>query len=211
MTKLDLTKQFKSYYTATPYPQLVAIAPVSFLSVTGTGDPSGPVFAARVQALYTVAYAVKFHYKAQNLDFTVPKLEALWEFDLERYPDCSLSEAPTLIPRPEWIFHLLIRLPELVTSDAIAACREAAYRKKGNPAILETGIRTLDEGLSVQLLHTGPFANEPASLQLLQEFMASEGLIHNGLHHEIYLTDFNKTPPEKLRTILREPVRKKNG
>lgn len=206
MLKTDFTKKYRPYYTAKTEPELVQLDPVVYLSLTGKGDPSGKEYADKIQMLYTTAYAIKFSFKAREEDFIVPKLEALWWFDKERYKDISIKEAPTLVPRSEWYYRLLIRMPESIgDKDVIHATRVAAEKQPG--IILEKPeLFTLREGKCVQLLHIGPFDREPESLEKIQVFTKEHKLKRNGLHHEIYLSDFRKTSPEKLRTILREPV-----
>ncbi|MFZ6012618.1 MAG: GyrI-like domain-containing protein [Bacteroidota bacterium] len=207
MKKIDLTKQHAEYYTAKPQPALIDLPPVSYLSVTGQGDPSSEAFNEKIRALYPVAYAIKFLYKAQGQDFTVPKLEGLWWFDMKKYGGLAMHEAPKKIPRNEWNWRLLIRMPEFVTEKIATQAIENTLHKKNDLHIRKVEWHTLNEGRVVQMLHVGPFDKEPESLIILQEFMRENGLAHAGLHHEIYLSDFRKIAPEKLKTILREPVR----
>lgn len=194
MEKLDLAKTYKGYYSAKTKPEIVEIEKAQFLSVTGQGDPSGPDFAKSVQALYSAAYAVKFAYKAIKKDFVVPKLEGLWWFDDGKYADVTIDEAPVKIPRSEWNFTLMIRMPDYVTKEKI-------------PAGSEVTLVEHTEGTCVQMLHVGPFSEEPKTLLTMMKFMTDAKMKKNGLHHEIYLSDFRKTSPDKLKTILREPVK----
>lgn len=207
MDKLDLTKQYKSYYTAKTKPAVVEIGPASFLSITGEGDPSGQAFAERVQALYATAYTLKFVYKAQGKDFVVAKLEGLWWYDQARYAGVTMDDAPKAIPRSDWAYRLLIRLPEYVSAEDVAWAVEEVVAKKEISLAREVGLHTLHEGKCVQMLHVGPFDKEPETLAQIGAFCREHGFQQNGLHHEIYLSDFRKTAPEKLKTILREPVR----
>jgi hypothetical protein len=206
MPKTDFTKKYKAYYTAKAEPELVQLTPVVYLSLTGKGDPSAKEYADKIQLLYTTAYAIKFSFKAREEDFVVPKLEALWWFDEDRYKDISIKEAPTLVPRSEWYYRLLIRMPENIgDKDILQVARTVADNQRGN-ITEKPELFTLREGKCVQILHTGPFDREPESLEKIQVFIKELNLKRNGLHHEIYLSDFRKTSPEKLRTILREPV-----
>lgn len=207
MEKLDLTKHFKSYYTAKAKPELLHIEKARYLSITGKGDPSGEDFAQKIQAIYPVAYALKFAFKAQEKDFTVAKLEGLWWYDEARYFGISIAESPKAIPRNEWEYRLLIRIPDYVEQKDVKAAVEACYVSKGRAAIKEVSYFEMEEGKVVQMLHTGPFDNEPETLAKLNDFITAHAFGRNGLHHEIYLSDFRKTPPEKLKTILREPVK----
>lgn len=207
MKKVDLTKTLKSYYSAISTPQLVDIEAANFASICGQGDPDGPNFAQAVQQLYTVMYALKFRYKSLLKDFIVPKLEGLWYFDMEKYADIAMQDAPKLIPRSEWQYRLLIRLPDFVERSEWEAAIVKANQKLSSPSGVDVHWFEMQEGKSVQLLHTGPFSTEPESLKKKAVFMTQNGLTHNGDHHEIYLSDFRKTAPEKLRTILRTPVK----
>ncbi len=208
MEKLDLTKLYPDYYKAKPQPELVDLAEANFLSITGKGDPSSEAFAEKIQALYGVAYAIKFYYKNLGKDYTVAKLEGLWWFDKQKYGvNFTISEAPTLIPRSDWNYELLLRLPDYVSSDRVKSIRMEVFAKKKNILVPEVEFVTMKEGKVVQVLHEGPFANEPVTLEKIQTFMLENNLQQAGLHHEIYLSDFRKTAPEKLKTILREPVK----
>lgn len=206
MAKIDFTKKHKAYYSAKTKPELVQLDPVVYLSITGKGDPSSKDFADNIQLLYTMAYTVKFSFKAREEDFVVPKLEALWWVDEDRYKNVTISDAPTLVPRSEWYYRLLIRMPENIGDKDIAQARRSAADKQSITALEQVELFKLSEGKCVQILHAGPFDREPESLEKIQAFTKEHRLKRNGLHHEIYLSDFRKTSPEKLRTILREPV-----
>jgi hypothetical protein len=207
MEKLDLAKHFKSYYTAKSKPEILHIGKARYLSITGKGDPSGEDFALKIQAIYPVAYALKFAFKAEGRDFTVAKLEGLWWYDEQRYAGISIADSPTAIPRSEWEYRLLIRIPDYVEAKDVQAAVEACFASKGQAAIKDVSFFEMEEGKVVQMLHTGPFDNEPETLAKLNDFISANAFGRNGLHHEIYLSDFRKTPPEKLKTILREPVK----
>lgn len=207
MDKLDLAKQYKSYYTAKAKPEYIHLdQPVSYLSIQGQGDPSGPGFAAHIQAMYATAYALKFKAKAEGRDFVVAKLEGLWWYDEAQFAGLSIKEASVKVPRSAWYYRLLIRLPEYVEAAALEALKPGLAVAKSIPLIREVEYFTMKEGKCVQMLHVGPFDKEPETLEIMKSFMDAEGCGRNGLHHEIYLSDFRKTAPEKLKTILREPV-----
>ncbi len=207
MEKLDLTKTFKEYYSAKPHAELVDFGEIHYLSIDGKGDPSGDGFALSLQALYSVAYALKFYYKAKSLDFVVAKLEGLWWYDEVVYKGLTVDSAPTSVPRSEWFYRLLIRIPEYVDGDVLTLIIDKVFTEKKILLAKQVAIIKFNEGKVVQMLHVGSFDREQESLLLLQEFMRQHGLSRNGLHHEVYLSDFRKTPSERLRTILREPVK----
>lgn len=145
--------------------------------------------------------------KAVNNDFVVPKLEALWSFDDKKYKDISMDEAPVKIPRSEWNYRIMIRMPDFVTREQTKAAIDTVANKKLIELAKAIEFYEMTEGKVVQILHVGPFENEPQTLKKIQEFTTKNNLQKNGLHHEIYLSDFRKTSPEKLKTILREPVK----
>jgi hypothetical protein len=207
MSKLDLTKHYKNYYTARTKPELTVIEKAQYLSLTGKGDPSAQLYSDKIQALYGVAYTIKFDHKARSQDFTVAKLEAQWWFDEQLYKNVSMQEAPQKVPRSEWQYRLLIRLPEFVSQEDITHAKDSFYKKKKMELVHEVGFYEMTEGKVIQMLHIGAFDQEPETLLQIQAFSDAHSLRKNGLHHEIYLSDFRKTAPEKLKTILREPVK----
>lgn len=207
MEKLDLFKTDKRYYSAKTMPELIELPATSYLSVEGVGDPSGDAYLANVQALYGTAYAIKFACKAEQKDFVVARLEGLWNFDMEKYGHLSAAEAPLMVPRSEWMYRLLIRMPEYVTEATMQVAKQKMMMKKKMLSMPDVSLYKLPAQKVVQMLHNGPFKNEPETLVQMQEFIEQHALARDGWHHEIYLTDFNRTAPEKLRTILREPVK----
>jgi hypothetical protein len=206
MNKIDLKKQYKSYYTAKTKPEIVDLEEVKYISVIGKGDPSEEDFAKKIQALYSVAYALKFMCKTQNKDYVVPKLEAQWHFDDSKYHAISMEKAPKIIPRSEWNYRLLIRQPEFVLQEFLDLAIENVLFKKKLELAKNVKWFTIPAGSFLQILHLGPFDSETVSLNKMLDFMQDKNLRKNGHHHEIYLSDFRKTAPEKLKTILREPV-----
>lgn len=209
MEKTDLTKTYKSYYTAKAKPELTRIEKAQFITITGKGDPSSAFFAEKVQALYSAAYGVKFRYKENGRDFTVAKLEGQWWFDEKKFRVISPAEAPLKVPRSEWEYRLLIRLPDYVEEKEVKTAISGMAARKEIQYLNEVKFHVMEEGAAVQMLHVGPFDTEPITLQQMQEFMNAQGLVKNGTHHEIYLSDFRKTSPENLKTILREPCKYK--
>lgn len=207
MSKTDLFKSDKTYYSAKATPSLIEVPELPYLTLDGKGDPSQSEFSKNIEALYTTAYKLKFQYKAAGKDFAVSKLEALWWYDEKKYRGVTVTDAPVKIPRSAWEYTLMIRLPDFVTSSEVELAKKIAFEKKGLAPIQRIIFRYIHEGKAVQVLHTGPFDTEPVSLGKLMEYMTANNLDRNGYHHEIYVSDFRKTKPEKLKTILREPVR----
>lgn len=207
MEKSDLTKLYKSYYSATETPKIVTFEKIQYLSILGIGDPSLKGFSDAIEALYATAYAIKFIYKALKNDFVVPKLEGLWWYDEELHKGLTIDEAPQKVKRSEWEYRLMIRMPDFVTAEVIEQMVANTAAKKLLPKVNDIHLFFLGEGKCVQALHVGPFDKEPETLNRINDFIQSNNFSRNGLHHEIYLSDFRKTSPDKLKTILREPVK----
>jgi hypothetical protein len=205
--KTDLTKLYKSYYTAKSQPELIRVEDAAYISICGKGDPSGEEFAQKTQALFSVAYKMKFAAKERGNDFTVAKLEGLWSFDEKKYAAVSMSEAPVKVPRSEWDYRMLIRMPEFISRKHLEHAAGGVLKKKGALPVKEVQWYEMPAHDCVQILHVGPFDTEVRSLLLIKDFTDINGLRKAGLHHEIYLSDYRRTAPAKLRTILREPVK----
>lgn len=136
--------------------------------------------------------------KTQRRDFAVPKLEGLWWVE---------SSMPALeVPRKDWFWKLLIRLPEFATSEMLIDAKEEVYKRKGLLLIKETKFEKIDEGKCIQIMHIGPYSTEPETIKKIKDFMKDKGFTENGLHHEIYISGPRKTPPKKMKTILRQPI-----
>jgi hypothetical protein len=207
METLDLTKAYKAYFTAKAKPELINIESAQFLSITGIGDPSQKAFSERVQALYSTAYTLKFTFKALQKDFKVSKLEGQWWFDEDKYQAPSMTETALSVPRDLWEYRLLIRMPDFITEDNVRNATHSVVSKKEILLAKEVELFKMSEGICVQMLHVGPFSKEVETLKQMEIFMNENNLGKNGLHHEIYLSDFRKTSEDKLKTILREPVK----
>jgi hypothetical protein len=199
-TKLDLVKEYKTYYTAKTNPELVEFNEIPFLAIVGKGEPGGEEFTSKIEALYSLAYGAKNIYKKQGKDFAVPKLEGLWWVN---------SDKPALeVPREEWKWKLLIRLPDFVTLEVFEKTKEEVFKKKRLELIKEIKLEEIKEGRSVQVMHLGPYSIESETIEKMRDFMKKNDLVENGLHHEIYLSDPRKMAPNKMKTILRRPVKK---
>lgn len=207
MTKLDLTKTDKAYFTAKRKPEIVTIKTAQFISIVGKGDPSGADFAAHIEAMYSTAYTIKFAFKAKDKDFVVSKLEGLWWYDEVRYKNKSMDQASVDVPRSEWEYRLLIRMPGFVTKKDMDTAVKSVVTEKNITLAGKLEFFEMNEGKCVQMLHVGPFSTEPESLKEIFIFCKDNDLKRNGLHHEIYLSDFRRTDESKLKTILREPVK----
>lgn len=198
--KLDLYKKHQSEYIAPRKPTLVDTLPASYLLAEGMGEPGGESFQSKVGALYGMAYTMKFQSKFAGRDYTVGKLEGLW------WTRDGNAPSPGM-PKDNWCWKLMIRTPDFMGEKerllAIATLQERG--KQGEFSSVR--IESLAEGQCVQMLHVGPYDAEHETLAAMAQFAQSQGLTTHGLHHEIYLSDPRRVPPEKLRTILRLPVR----
>ncbi|UDF04499.1 GyrI-like domain-containing protein [Asticcacaulis sp. AND118] len=203
MRKVDLKRERKTLYTA-PAGQfvLIEVPPMPFLMIDGHGSPDAPPFAEAMEALFSVAYGLKFMSKVEcQSDYTVPPMEGLWW--AERYEsfydrDKDLWSWRIMVPQPDWI-----------TPDMFARAVVGAGRKgKGGVALGRLRLETYDEGLSVQTLHLGSYDEEGPLIARLHEWLRQNGLAETHPHHEIYLSDPRRTAPEKLKTLLRQPVRR---
>jgi hypothetical protein len=201
--KLDLlNKMGKLYRPPVREPVLVDVPDMAFLMVEGTGNPNtSEEYAQAVEALYAVSYTVKFSLKkgAEGIDFKVMPLEGLWWSD---------DMADFLEGRRErWKWTMMIAQPEVVTAPRIEEAIAEAGRKKELAALRKLRFERLREGLCAQIMHIGPYSAEGPTIERLHAFIADEGYALRGKHHEIYLGDPRRTPPERLRTIIRQPVR----
>ncbi|TFD94868.1 hypothetical protein E3T61_01590 [Cryobacterium lactosi] len=185
--------------------ETLTVPPQRFLAVDGHGDPNtSPAYTEAVEALYAVAYTVKFASKRNGRDLVVGPLEGLWYAD-----DASVFSARD---KDAWNWTMLISQPDWVSDaqigEAIVAARaKAAAKKKAMPALDLVRIEGLDEGLCVQVLHVGSYDDEaPALARLHGEVLPAAGLRERGRHHEVYLGDPRRVAPEKLKTVVRQPV-----
>jgi hypothetical protein len=196
-TKLDLYAKHKNEYVAGKLPALVRVGPARYLAITGKGVPGGEEFNRAVGALYNVAFTIKMARKFAGTDYTVTKLEGLWWLD-----DTSIEPTPTTV----WNWQLLIRVPTFVTQRELRTWIETLIEKGKDENVRRVQLIDLTEGQCVQILHTGPYTEEKESITKMRTFAAQAGRTFAGKHHEIYLSDPRRVKPEKLKTILRNPV-----
>lgn len=206
----DFKKEYKELYQPKGGPAIVEVPPMNFIAVRGAGDPNeeGGAYQAAVGVLYAVAYTLKMSYKTDRkiegfFEYVVPPLEGFWWQEGCMGADYSRKSAFN------WVS--VIRLPEFVTQEDFSWAVEAATRKKKLDCSCAEFL-TIDEGLCVQALHVGPFDDEPATVAAMDAFAEQNGyendLRRDRLHHEIYLSDPRKTAPEKMKTVIRHPIKK---
>lgn len=200
--KLDLVAERKSEYRATRDPAFVHVSRARYLSYEGSGTPGEGEFQAAIGALYAIAYTVKMARKKAGRDYKVCPLEAVWFGDAgEADPGAFLSK-----PKGEWRWKLLIRTPNFIDSQEVARTARSLRERGKPPEVEKVRVLDLDEGECVQVLHVGPYEAEPESIARMAEFAEREGRRFAGPHHEVYLSDPRRVPPERLKTLLRIPV-----
>jgi hypothetical protein len=202
MSKIDFKKELKHLYQPpTKKFEVVDVPPMKFLMIDGHGDPNtAQGYQDAVEALYAVSYKLKFMSKKElGKDYVVPPLEGLWwAEDMEMFT--------TKRDKSAWDWTMIIMQPEWITQEMV---EEAAKQveKKGLPALSKLRLETYHEGLSVQILHIGSYDDEGPTIARMHAFIDENGYEPAGKHHEIYLSDPRKVAPEKLKTVLRQPVR----
>lgn len=207
----DFKKECKELYKPAGKPSIVTVPPMSYVAVRGKGDPNpeGGEYQSTLPLLYGIAFTIKMSKKGSRsiegyFDFVVPPLEGFWWQD-------SPSGDIDYVRKDDFNFISCIRLPDFVTRDDFDwAVAEATTKKKLDFSAVELLI--VDEGLCVQCMHTGPYDNEPATVDAMHEYAAEQGYAldfsDTRLHHEIYLSDPRKCAPEKLKTVIRHPVKR---
>lgn len=203
MDKYDVKTAHRGLYSAPSKEFTVVDVPeFRYAAVDGRGDPNTPpAYADAVQALYAVAYTLKFACKKTlGRDFVVAPLEGLWRAD---DPSAFLARRKEV-----WEWTMMISQPDWVTEDVFRAALDEVAEKKDVPALGDVRLLTLVEGTCAQILHIGSYDDETPTLARLHDhYLPDNGLTFNGDHHEIYLSDARRTPPAKLKTILRQPVK----
>lgn len=206
----DFKKEYKEFYMPKCKPEVVTVPKANYIAVRGEGDPNedGGAYQAAIGVLYSVAYTLKMSYKTEHkiegfFEYVVPPLEGFWWQDGIAGVDYSKKSA----------FHWIsvIRLPDFVTEADLAWAVDTASKKK-HIDCSSAEFLTVEEGLCVQILHVGSYDDEPAAVAAMDAFLAENGYVNDlsdtRLHHEIYLSDARKTAPEKLKTVIRHPIRK---
>ncbi|MGD8625239.1 MAG: GyrI-like domain-containing protein [Anaerolineae bacterium] len=203
MSKIDFKKTLKELYRPPRDRFVVVDVPaMQFLMADGHGDPNtAPAYQEAVEALYALAYKLKFASKKElGQDYVVPPLEGLWWAE-----DMALFS--TMRDKSAWEWTMMIMQPEWITPAMFDAAVAQVAKQKDLPALPTIRLETYEEGLSVQILHLGSYDDEAPTLQRLHhDFLPENGYREAGKHHEIYLSDPRRVAPEKLKTVLRQPV-----
>ena len=207
----DFKKEYKEFYMPKSKPQIVEIPKANYIAVRGQGDPNeeGGAYQQAVGVLYAIAYTLKMSYKSDYkiegfFEYVVPPLEGFWWQENINGVDYSNKSS----------FHWIsvIRLPDFVTKENFAWAVETASKKKKLDCSSAEYL-TIEEGLCVQIMHIGPFDDEPASVAMMDAFLQENeyenDMNSNRLHHEIYMSDARKVAPEKWKTVIRHPIKRK--
>jgi len=205
MAKIDLKKELKQlYFPSAKEVTVVDVPPMNFLMIDGRGDPNtAPEFKAAIEALYAVSYALKFMVKKRTpeRDYVVMPLEGLWWFEGKDRFD--------LEDKGSWCWTAMIMQPEFITGEMVEQALEEVAGKKDLPALPKLRFERFHEGLSAQIMHIGPYSAEGPTIERLHSFIREHGYEMRGKHHEIYLSDPRRVAPERLKTVIRQPVAKR--
>lgn len=204
MEKIDYKKEFKHLYQPSAKEvEVVEVPQMNFLMIDGEGDPNtSQAFQDALEALYSLAYALKFMIKkgAKGIDYGVMPLEGLWWVD-------DMAQF-SIDKKDEWKWTLMIMQPELVTRELFEGTVEEVRKKKNPVSLSNIRFESFCEGKAAQIVHKGPFSEEGSTIEKVHTFIKENNYNRSGKHHEIYLSDMRKTAPEKLRTIIRQPMTK---
>ena len=208
--KLDFKKAYPDLYLPKQTPSLVAVPPMPFLMVDGTGDPAGECYQEAVQTLYALAFSIKMRKRTGNVpqgyvDYVVPPLEGLW---------WSEGGQLDLSDRSSWHWTAMIRQPDFVSKAVFEEAAAQVRRKKPEVPVEKARLEMFEEGLCVQAMHLGPYSTEAATMNALVRFARENGYqedLDERKHHELYLSDPRRANPDRLKTVLRVPIKRANG
>jgi len=205
--KYEWRKQDKKIYLPRKYPELVQIPPMKYFMIDGRGNPNDEAFSEVIGVMYSLSYAIKMMPKSGEVpegyfDYTVFPLEGIWDLDEEGKKNKTLD-------KDRLVYTLMIRQPDFVNEELARRVIDRTKIKKPHVLLEKVKFGTLEDGPCVQMMHIGSYDTEPESFKLMEEFCNDNGLKRKELNHrEIYISDFRKTDPEKLNTVLRFKVGK---
>lgn len=206
----DYKKEYKEFYMPKRKPEILEVPAMNYIAVRGKGNPNeeGGAYKKAISILYTIAFTIKMSYRGEHkiegyFEYVVPPLEGFWWQEGVVGVDYSNKDAFN------WIS--VIRLPDFVTKEDFEWAVKEAERKKRMDC-QKAEFLTVHEGLCVQIMHIGPYDDEPATIDVMNEYLAQQGYVNDftdtRLHHEIYLSDARRVEPARLRTVIRHPVKK---
>ncbi len=203
MKKIDLKKEFKQFYSAKAgKPEIVTVPAMNFFMIDGLGDPNtARSFTEAVGTLYTISYGLKFKYKKEkDIDYGVMPLQGLWwAVNMDNFVKGN---------KDLWRWTVMIAQPDFIAQNEADVMVESVKKKSKFERFPVVRFEKFNEGLSAQILHVGPYSSEKPTITQLHEFIKNNGYSLTGKHHEIYLGDPRKSAPEKLKTIIRQPIGK---
>lgn len=205
MDKVDFKKTLKHLYNPPRKDFVIVEVPrMNFLMIDGQGDPNtAESYQHALEALYGMSFTIKFASKKElGRDYTVPPLEGLWWAE-------DMDIFTTTSSKDEWLWTMMMMVPDWIDETFVENGRAKVAESKELATLDSVRFESYEEGLSVQILHIGPYdAEGPTIARLHDEFLPQQGFVENGKHHEIYLSDPRRVAPEKWKTVLRQPVRK---
>lgn len=202
MSKIDFKKKYKDLYKPSKKEfSIVDVPPMNFLMIDGHGDPNNnPEFQQVMNTLYSVAYTIKFKLKTQGRDYVVPPLEGLWWTDpIEEF---------SVNAKDKWDWTVMVMQPDWVSAEIVEQSSREVAQKKELPMLSKMRYEVYHEGLSVQILYIGAYSDEGPTISRMHKFISQEDYVTDGKHHEIYLSDPRRTAPDRLKTVIRQPISK---
>ncbi len=213
MDKLDYKKAYKELYQPKTKPSIIEVPEMIFIAIDGEGNPNScPEYKAAIEVLYGLSYAIKMSkmngtQPAGYFEYVVPPLEGLWQVDGVDFDGMNVTDKDKF----KWIS--MIRQPEFVTEEVFEQAKLVLKKKKPALDLSKARLMKMTEGLCVQIMHKGSYDDEPASIEQMKRFLDENRYIEDfsegRFHHEIYLSDPRKSPPDKLKTVIRHPIKKK--
>ncbi len=206
--KYEWRKEEKEIYLPKEKPTLINIPKSKYFCIKGRGNPNNEDFSKRIEALYTLSYAVRMMLKngftpIGYFEYTVYPIEGLWDLTEE-------GRKSDILNKTELIYTIMIKQPDFVTEEVVNKAFEIVNKKKSNPLLNEVYFDQIEDGLSVQMLHIGDYDSEPETFKKMKEFINDNNLeIKTLVHREIYLSDARRVDRDKLKTVLRYQVREK--
>lgn len=213
MDKLDYKKTYKELYQPKTKPSIIEVPEMIFIAIDGEGNPNScPEYKAAIEVLYGLSYAIKMSkmngtQPAGYFEYVVPPLEGLWQVDGVDFDGMNVTDKDKF----KWIS--MIRQPEFVTEEVFEQAKLVLKKKKPALDLSKARLMKMTEGLCVQIMHKGSYDDEPASIEQIKRFLDENGYIEDfsegRFHHEIYLSDPRKCSTDKLKTVIRHPIKKK--
>ncbi len=210
--KFDYKKEYKDLYIPKTKPSIIEVPEMIFIMVDGKGNPNTcEEYKNAMEVLYGLSYSIKMSKMNGTqpkgyFEYVVPPLEGLWWVEDDNFDGINITD------KDKFCWTSMIRQPEFVTIEVFETVKQALLKKKPELDFSTTRLSIYKEGLCAQIMHIGPYDDEPATIKVMEEFIVNEGYINDisiaRLHHEIYLGDPRKNKPEKLKTVIRHPIRK---